>query len=127
MSSEPTLVEVKRMLDEMLSNTQPKQPKQQKTVDDINKQQRIDEILEKIQTDVIQACVTSGTHLHIIQLVLENFRKAGKISKWVVNTFESMTLREGFEVKINFPYSLTNYFITIYVDILKSRITMVDE
>ena len=106
MSSDPTISEVKRMLDSLLRNSRPKHAR-------INKQKEIDETLERIQVALIKACAKYGPKKHIIESILESYRTSGVIERWVVHAAVDCTFEECFIVRVKFGLALKHYDIQI--------------
>jgi hypothetical protein len=107
MSDSLTISEVKRMLERMLQESQ----SPDRII--IDKQKRIDTILENIQTALIGDCHRYGVTQAIIEARLSVFQKAGEIESWVLEPGVDCTIEECFIVKVKPTFSSKIYPIQI--------------
>ena len=97
MSSDPTLAEVKRMLAEMLRNSNPK-PR-------VNKQEKLAQLADRIYAGLIKACAKHGFDTIIIQRVLDAFRIEGLIQNWAIMPEKETSSGKVYEIHIQFNFN----------------------
>lgn len=80
----------------------------------IDRQKRIDNVLNNIRIALIDDCAQHGVHKEFIQSRLKMFQSAGEIYAWSIIPGRDCTLEECFIVRVSFGPSIsTTYDIQI--------------
>ena len=99
MSNDPTLADVKQMLNDMLRVYRPGQQK-------INKQKNIDKKLDYIYTKVLRECASHGLEAWIINPVLLQLQFSGHVENYMIT--ES---GDCFRVQVTIPFDSAKHLM----------------